>query len=304
MKHAELLAELLERTSRTFALAIPLLPEGLRHEVGLGYLLFRIADTLEDAERWDRDKRRDALRQYTELLAEPTEPGAERLAAIWRTDPPSTSTEYNRLLGHTPEVFAAVAELPPATRRTLLGMTARSAEGMSTTLALADQRGAFRLATIDDLRQYCYYVAGIVGEMLTELFRARLARSASADRLAEHAAAFGEGLQLVNILKDAGGDADQGRVYLPAGVARADVLALARQDLVRAEAYAELLARAGGDHGTLSFVVLPRMLAEATLDVLETGERTKLSRAEVTRIMGLAEGEVARLTGSGKGTPA
>ena len=36
---------LLVRTSRTFALAIPLLPEPLRREVGVAYLLFRIADT-------------------------------------------------------------------------------------------------------------------------------------------------------------------------------------------------------------------------------------------------------------------
>src|SRR4051812_37988052 len=43
---------LLLRTSRTFALAIPELPEPLRREVGVAYLLFRIADTFEDANRW------------------------------------------------------------------------------------------------------------------------------------------------------------------------------------------------------------------------------------------------------------
>ncbi len=37
---------LLAETSRTFALAIPLLPEPTRHEVGVAYLLFRVADTL------------------------------------------------------------------------------------------------------------------------------------------------------------------------------------------------------------------------------------------------------------------
>jgi farnesyl-diphosphate farnesyltransferase len=304
MKHAELLAELLERTSRTFALAIPLLPGGLREEVGLGYLLFRIADTLEDAECWNRDQRREALRRYVHLLSEPSEGEARRLADGWHARPPSTNAEYNRLLDHAPEVFAAVEELRIATRRTLLDMTARSAEGMSETLARADERGAFRLTTISDLQQYCYYVAGIVGEMLTDLFRARLATSAAADALADQAAAFGEGLQLVNILKDSGGDADQGRVYLPANVPRSEVLELARQDLRRAEAYAELLAQAGAEEGTLSFVVLPRLLAEATLDVLETGQRTKLSRAEVTSVMEAAEGEVTRLTESRRGTPA
>src|SRR5688572_11639028 len=48
---------LLERTSRTFALAIPLLPPKLARSVGAAYLLFRIADTLEDATKWDRERR-------------------------------------------------------------------------------------------------------------------------------------------------------------------------------------------------------------------------------------------------------
>jgi len=40
---------LLQKTSRTFALAIPLLPEPTRTAVGAAYLLFRVADTFEDA---------------------------------------------------------------------------------------------------------------------------------------------------------------------------------------------------------------------------------------------------------------
>ena len=55
--------------------------------------------------------------------------------------------------------------------------------------------------------------------MLTELYlldRPELA--ASAEQLRERAASFGEGLQLVNILKDAPSDAQEGRVYLPPGV--------------------------------------------------------------------------------------
>ncbi|HZD06425.1 MAG TPA: squalene/phytoene synthase family protein, partial [Longimicrobiales bacterium] len=42
------LGRLLDRTSRTFALNIPLLPQPTRREVTVAYLLFRIADTFED----------------------------------------------------------------------------------------------------------------------------------------------------------------------------------------------------------------------------------------------------------------
>ncbi len=48
----EILDDLLLKTSRTFALSIPLLPEPTRREVGIAYLLFRVADTLEDATLW------------------------------------------------------------------------------------------------------------------------------------------------------------------------------------------------------------------------------------------------------------
>ena len=103
-----------------------------------------------------------------------------------------------------------------------------------------------QLDTIDDLRAYCYAVAGIVGEMLTELFllgRPSLARVAS--ELRSRAAAFGEGLQLVNILKDARPDAAEGRTFLPRLAPLAEVFALARKDLAAAAAYVELLRARG-----------------------------------------------------------
>ncbi|MGL4514188.1 MAG: squalene/phytoene synthase family protein [Lacipirellulaceae bacterium] len=301
MTRDELLSDLLQRTSRTFALAIPLLPDGLRQQVGLGYLLFRIADTLEDAELLGRDARREELRRYVALLESPGEAEAQRLAQRWSATPASTNADYNRLLAHTADVIAALNDLPADSRDALVRHAIRSAEGMSETLAGADEAGSFRLVSVDDLRRYCYFVAGIVGEMLTELFRLRLAPSPAAEALAEHAAAFGEGLQLVNILKDSSGDAEQGRVYLPPGVPREGVFAIAREDLARAATYGERLAKAGAPEGVLAFVTVPRLLAEGTLEVLECGDRGKLNRTEVAHIMAAAEGEIARLTGADRG---
>src|SRR5438477_258431 len=81
------------------------------------------------------------------------------------------------------------------------------------------------------LRAYCYAVAGIVGEMLTELFvLGRPGMQAVAGDLRKHAAAFGEGLQLVNILKDARPDAVEGRTFLPRQAPLREVFVLARQD--------------------------------------------------------------------------
>ena len=66
------------------------------------------------------------------------------------------------------------------------------------------------------LDQYCYFVAGVVGEMLTQLFCAASAdcarQQASMSRLA---VAFGQGLQMTNILKDVWEDRARGVCWLP-----------------------------------------------------------------------------------------
>ena len=101
--------------------------------------------------------------------------------------------------------------------------------------------------------------------------------------LAADAAAFGEGLQLVNILKDAPSDAREGRSYLPPDVARSSVVELARADLVRASRYVDALAGANAPRGVVAFCELPVRLADATLVRLEEGA-TKLGRDEVMAI--------------------
>jgi farnesyl-diphosphate farnesyltransferase len=64
------LDSLLEKTSRTFALSIPMLPEPTRRHVSLAYLLFRVADTFEDAARWPRDRRLAALDDLALVVGE------------------------------------------------------------------------------------------------------------------------------------------------------------------------------------------------------------------------------------------
>ena len=65
------LEQMLEETSRTFALCIPLLPTPTRREVTVAYLLFRIADTFEDAASWSRARKLEALQEFAQLLNAP-----------------------------------------------------------------------------------------------------------------------------------------------------------------------------------------------------------------------------------------
>ena len=277
------LEQLLIATSRTFALAIPLLPEATRRQVTIAYLLFRIADTFEDAARWPRVRRIEALAVFERLLLAPDPDATAATARAWAVEVPCNQPGYRDLLAELPQVLDAYFALSPAAVELIREHTLRTSRGMAGFVARTDDRGELRLRDLDDLRGYCYVVAGIVGELLTELFllgHPALAPGGAA--LRERSRAFGEGLQLVNILKDSASDAAEGRRYLPDDVQRAEVLALARANLNAAAEYVLVLQRLGAERGLLAFTALPVELAYATLDRVEqAGPGAKLTRPEV-----------------------
>jgi len=281
------LDQLLEKTSRTFALSIPLLPEPTRREVTLAYLLFRIADTFEDAARWPRERRIAALEDFSRLLEEPTSEAVRRLSQRWVAELPLEHEGYLELLEETPFVLAEFASLSAEGRELVKVHTQRTAHGMAGFVARTGDDGELSLADLQDLRDYCYVVAGIVGEMLTELFLLRREPLAEvAPYLRERSRLFGEALQLVNILKDAAFDAKEGRVYLPRDLPRSQVFDLAHQDLEAATEYTLALQRAGAEKGLVAFNALPALLAWATLDkVAEEGPGAKISREQLWSIV-------------------
>jgi farnesyl-diphosphate farnesyltransferase len=256
--------------------------------VALGYLLFRIADTFEDAGvRWSRERRRRALADFAALLESPDEARAAELAERWASPPPpSDHPGYLALLAETPRVMRCFGRLGLPARRSIADHTARTAALMSEFVRRADDDGDLRLADLGELRDYCYAVAGIVGEMLTDLFvLGTPALERSRQYLTERAATFGEGLQLVNILKDSTSDATEGRFFLPAGVDPSEVFDLARANLRGAAEYVLEVQRQGAPDGVVAFTALPVELARASLDrVQAAGAGAKLTRPEVLAI--------------------
>lgn len=276
---------LLQKTSRTFALTIPCLPQPTRDEVGIAYLLFRIIDTFEDAVLWSPEKRQKALHDFIPLLDGPAS-AAQPLAREWATDPPLAHDGYQELLARTPYVLEKFEALRPEVRQILRDHVSRSADGMASFVARSKPEGRLQLDTIADLRAYCYAVAGIVGEMLTELFVVgRPGMQRVAPELRKRAAAFGEGLQLVNILKDARPDAVEGRTFLPRQAPLREVFVLARQDLADAAAYVDLLREGGAEPGLVAFNAFICKLAAANLQILrDDGLGAKLTRLTVAKI--------------------
>lgn len=285
------LDDLLEKTSRTFALSIPLLPEPTRREVTIAYLLFRIADTFEDAATWGRQQRIQALESFVGLLGRHQTAATAALAADWEAGVPIEHDGYQELLRETPFVLDAFFALGEEAREIVRHHTARTSEGMAGFVARTGEDGELRLRDLDDLRGYCYVVAGIVGELCTDLFLLdRPGLAPVADVLRANARAFGEALQLVNILKDSTFDATEGRSYLPPRLDRSEVLLVARQDLSQASDYVRALERGAAERGLIAFNALPVLLAYATLAKVEAeGPGSKVSRDELWAIIARLE---------------
>jgi len=287
------LGQLLERTSRTFALSIPPLPDALRKQVTVAYLLFRIADTFEDAASWSIEQRTAALADFIGLLD--GSKNAPQLVAKWIAEKPSAHRGYLQLIEAVPTVLHELSTLPPEAVEVIREHVTRSAAGMAGWVERT-RDGELRLSGIDDLRAYCYTVAGIVGEMLTQLFLLHAPQLEQAGALLRaRATLFGEALQLVNILKDSNTDRAEGRRYLPEGADVREVFALARADLIAASEYITALQRASAPRGIINFTAVPVQLAWATLAKVEReGPGAKISRPEVFILMRQVEGAVAR----------
>lgn len=208
----DLQAHLLEGVSRTFALTIPQLPEALRYVVSNAYLLCRIVDTIEDEPALSLAQKRKFCAQFAETVAARSEPRAlsEALGPLLSEE---TLVDERVLIGLLPRVIAITHGFTPEQRRIIERCIAIMSDGMAEFQNNAGLQGLQDLPALD---QYCYYVAGVVGEMLTELFcdySPEIARNR--EQLMTLAVSFGQGLQMTNILKDIWEDRHRGVCWLP-----------------------------------------------------------------------------------------
>jgi farnesyl-diphosphate farnesyltransferase len=202
----------LQHVSRTFALTIPQLPEGLRQVVGNAYLLCRIADTIEDDKELPAERKRHFAERFINVVAghEPAADFAHELAPILSSHTPAAERE---LIAMTESVIRITHNFNARQRAALERCVRIMAEGMARYQEAETIHG---LKDLPDMDRYCYYVAGVVGEMLTELF---CDYSPAIDRhrntMMELAVSFGQGLQMTNILKDIWDDHRRGACWLP-----------------------------------------------------------------------------------------
>lgn len=210
--------DLLQGVARSFALTIAQLPDPLRAAARNLYLLCRIADTIEDDPALSPAQKEDLSGRWVDVVEGRAAP--EPLARQLQADlSPSTSAAERRLVAAAPGVVAITHGLRDRQRRPLERCVRIMTRGMVEFQHRASLQG---LPDMSHLDRYCYHVAGVVGETLTELFcdhSAQVARRR--DELLALSTSFGQGLQMVNVLKDMWEDQRRGACWLPRDVFRA-----------------------------------------------------------------------------------
>ncbi|WP_227373872.1 phytoene/squalene synthase family protein [Haladaptatus halobius] len=230
--------------SRTFAITIDLLDEPMADAICVGYLLCRVADTIEDAGHIPPGEQARLLRTYDAAL----DPDDETTVAEFRAAAdewiPDDGGDDWFVVAHAPRVVETFASCPLPVQRAVRPPVRELVGGMAMFVERYADTGGLRIRTRAELEEYCYYVAGTVGELITNLV-CRDADSKQADRLRENSESFALLLQLVNVSKDVYVDYhDENNVYLPATwLGEADVSQDALCDPEHSDEVAGVVAR-------------------------------------------------------------
>lgn len=219
--------QILPGVSRTFALTIPVLPERLAAVVTNAYLLCRLADTIEDDVGLDDLQKSAFHARFVAVVdgKEPAEPFARDLVPLLSEQ---VLPDERKLVEHAAQVIRVTHGFSSDERTALTRCVRIMCSGMPQFQRNRSLRG---LADLEEMDSYCYYVAGVVGEMLTELFCLHTPELAkSRDQLMRLAVSFGQGLQMTNILKDIWDDRRSETCWLPRSVFDGGDFALERLD--------------------------------------------------------------------------
>jgi farnesyl-diphosphate farnesyltransferase len=194
------------------------LPGALGQAVLDAYLLCRIADTVEDAPDMQPERKAEL---FDDFLAAFDSPDA-RQRFVDGVKPLRGEQAHLALTHNSDLVLAHFATLPPRTQAVVRKWVTEMVVGMRKFVLLYPN--GIRIQTVEEYKEYCYYVAGTVGYMLTDLWHEH-SPSISERRYAilrERCRAFAEALQTVNILKDVATDAEkENSIYVPEELLRA-----------------------------------------------------------------------------------
>lgn len=250
---------MLKLTSRTFYIPIKLLNTKLRETIGAAYLCMRAIDEIEDHETLPKEVKIELLRHTSELLQSKT--GFDREAYGQLITPYQELPEVSQRLADWIEVC------PSDITNKVMESTSIMANGMAKWV-----EKDFIVTTKEELDEYTYYVAGLVGVMLSDIWNWYDGTETDHDL----AIGYGRGLQAVNMLRNQEEDAERGVRFLPDGWTRSDLFDYAWDNIGKADQYMEDLKT----RNIILFCKIPLALAKKTLKAMDKGHE-KMTRNEV-----------------------
>jgi farnesyl-diphosphate farnesyltransferase len=192
----------------------------VRPQIGLAYLFCRAADTIADTSLIPEGERLKYLELFREQFQCPS--------VSWKTVKEiqtslrdfQKNTAEETLLTHLDDCFQTFLTFSSEDQDRIRSLVSTLTKGMEMDLIrfpLQNARDPFPLSIEDEMDQYTYYVAGVVGEFWTRMsvghFQAL--RNWKEDEMCKLGIRFGKGLQMTNILKDLSKDLSKGRCYIP-----------------------------------------------------------------------------------------
>lgn len=303
---------LLKDVSRSFYLTLRVLPAAIRPQIGLAYLLARATDTIADTDLVGLEGRMDALRVLRErILGRHSKPLDMSLMARQQGAPAERI-----LLQRIEEAVALLNRFEPADRDRIRCVVETITSGQELDLQRfggATPPHVTALQTDTELEDYTYRVAGCVGEFWTRMCCAHLFKPGTVDEafLLRAGARFGQGLQLVNILRDLPADFKSGRCYIPSealarvGLQPSDLLDMSaearfkplylsylhRAELHLAQGWAYTNAMPRKYPRMRLACAWPLLIGQKTIQKLRVGHvldgkvRIKITRPEIRRIL-------------------
>lgn len=274
------------RVSRSFAYGISRLEPQLRASVGLAYLICRLLDTVEDA-NWshqtsEANSQTTAFALFSLFLTKL--PLAGEQIQNWINSFPSTIDEgEKKLLDDSEQIFREFINLETQEREAMLGPILSMSRGMSAFAIRKEAGGAIRLHNLTDVNTYCFFVAGVVGELLTNLVSEEF-KAGSLEQALIDGTHFGLFLQKINVLKDQWNDEKENRFLVPD---RNELIGSARTNAAGAFSYISSIPISRRDFRL--FCAWSLYLGLATVPLLRTS-KTGEPAAKLGRISAVAMG--------------
>ncbi|WP_370629115.1 phytoene/squalene synthase family protein [Polynucleobacter sp. 15G-AUS-farblos] len=281
---------ILGSVSRTFALTIPLLPPTIEKVVGNTYLLCRIVDTIEDAADLSPSSKQALSKLFLDAVLEKAPVSSFVEPCLIALKNYSNQDELD-LISHTPTVLRILHTCSIDDQAAVSRCVSIMSDGMSHFHNKQTQAG---LKDLQEFEQYCYVVAGVVGELLTAIFSNHSPQFAKRIEGQEDLAiAFGQALQMTNILKDSPEDRARGVSWKPANINQTELLSIAYQKLQDSLRYILLIPKQ--EIGIRRFCFLAFGLAAMTLSKIASHQlfthkdAVKLSRHTVMAFYGFTK---------------